>query len=126
MLGRLGLAERAGGKVRTLSGGMKRRVEIARALLHRPRLLVLDEPTVGLDMDSRRDIVEHVHRLCREEDLAVLWATHLIDEIWPDDRVVLLHRGRVRAAGAIDEVVRAADAGDLGDAYQQLTAPLAA
>ena len=126
VLGRLGLAERAGGKVRTLSGGMKRRVEIARALLHRPQLLVLDEPTVGLDMDSRRDIVEHVHRLCREENLAVLWATHLIDEIWPGDRVVLLHRGRVRAAGAIDEVVQGAGAGDLGDAYRQLTAPLAA
>ena len=126
VLGRLGLAERAGGKVRTLSGGMKRRVEIARALLHRPQLLVLDEPTVGLDMDSRRDIVEHVHRLCQEENLAVLWATHLIDEIWPGDRVVLLHRGRVQAAGAIDEVVQGTGARDLGDAYRQLTAPLAA
>ena len=73
--------DRAGSKVRTLSGGMKRRVEIGRALLHRPQLLVLDEPTVGLDIDSRRDIVEHVHALCREESLAVLWATHLIDEI---------------------------------------------
>jgi ABC-2 type transport system ATP-binding protein len=126
VLGRLGLAERADAKVRTLSGGMKRRVEIARALLHRPQLLVLDEPTVGLDIDSRRDIVEHVHRLCREENLAVLWATHLIDEIWPDDRVVLLHRGRVQAAGAIHEVVGVAGGGDLGDAYRQLTTPLAA
>ena len=69
-------------------------------------MLVLDEPTVGLDIDSRRDIVEHVHGLCREESLAVLWATHLIDEIEPGDRVVLLHRGRVRAAGSIAEVVQ--------------------
>ena len=61
VLARLRLPDRAGSKVRTLSGGMKRRVEIGRALLHRPRLLVLDEPTVGLDIESRRDIVEHVH-----------------------------------------------------------------
>ena len=126
VLGRMGLIDRSGSKVRTLSGGMKRRVEIGRALLHRPELLILDEPTVGLDIDSRRDIVEHVHGLCREENLAVLWATHLIDEIARDDRVVLLHRGKVRATGAIDEVVLAAGAGDLGDAYQQLTTRMAA
>jgi len=105
---------------------MRRRAEIGRALLHRPQLLVLDEPTVGLDIDSRRDIVEHVHRLCREENLAVLWATHLIDEIAPDDRVVLLDRGRVRATGAVGEVVQATGARDLGDAYQQLTTRIAA
>lgn len=123
VLGRLKLLERARTRVRTLSGGMKRRVEIARALLHQPRLLVLDEPTVGLDMDSRRDIVEHVHALCRDEGLAVLWATHLIDEIWPDDRIVLLHQGRVRATGTIDEVARAAGADGLDRVYQRLTAP---
>jgi ABC-2 type transport system ATP-binding protein len=127
VLVRLGVADRSGSTVRTLSGGMRRRVEIARALLHRPRLLILDEPTVGLDIDSRRDIVQHVHGLCREQDLAVLWATHLIDEIWPGDRVVLLHRGRVRASGGIEAVVGAAQAGDLADAYQRLTAaPMAA
>ena len=97
-----------GGVIGVVCGGMKRRVEIARALLHRPRFLVLDEPTVGLDIDSRQDLVDHVHRLCRDENLAVLWATHLIDEIEPGDHVVLLHRGRVRAQGTIDEVVGAA------------------
>jgi ABC-2 type transport system ATP-binding protein len=127
VLARLDLADRRPAKVRTLSGGMKRRLEIARALLHHPRLLVLDEPTVGLDIDSRRDIVEHVHGLCQERGLAVLWATHLIDEIWPGDRVVLLHRGRVRAQGSIDEVVQqAAGSSNLGQAYQQLTTRLAA
>jgi ABC-2 type transport system ATP-binding protein len=126
LLRRFALEDRAAAKVRTLSGGMRRRVEIARALLHRPRLLVLDEPTVGLDIDSRRELVEHVHALCREEGLAVLWATHLIDEIWAGDRVVLLHRGRVRAAGSIDEVVREAGGGSLGQAYQQLTTARAA
>lgn len=126
VLTRLHLLDRAGGKVRTLSGGLKRRVEIARALLHRPRLLVLDEPTVGLDIESRREIVEHVHALCREGDLAVLWATHLIDEIEPGDRVALLHRGRVCATGGIAEVVDAAGTADLGAAYRQLTARFAA
>jgi ABC-2 type transport system ATP-binding protein len=121
VLTRLRLQDRAGSKVRTLSGGMKRRVEIGRALLHRPRLLVLDEPTVGLDMESRREIVSHVHALCREEGLAVLWATHLIDEIEADDRVVLLHRGQVRATGDIPQVVAAAGVADLGTAYDQLT-----
>jgi ABC-2 type transport system ATP-binding protein len=122
---RLGLADRRSAMVRTLSGGYKRRVEIARALLHGPRLLVLDEPTVGLDIDSRLAIVEHVHALCREQDLAVLWATHLIDEIWPGDRVVVLHQGQVRADGALEEVT-AGDGGDLGEAYRRLTAAKAA
>lgn len=122
VLSRLGVGDRRASVVRTLSGGMRRRVEIARALLHQPRLLVLDEPTVGLDIDSRRDIVEHVHRLCREDGLAVLWTTHLIDEIWPGDAVVLLHRGRIRAAGGIEAVVGAAEAADLAEAYQRLTA----
>jgi ABC-2 type transport system ATP-binding protein len=123
--GRLGLEDRRGAMVRTLSGGYKRRVELARALLHRPRLLVLDEPTVGLDIDSRTRIVEHVHGLCREQGLAVLWATHLIDEIWPGDRVVVLHRGQVRATGTLEEVT-AASGGDLGEAYRRLTAAKAA
>ncbi|MFO1038316.1 MAG: ABC transporter ATP-binding protein [Geminicoccaceae bacterium] len=126
VLARLAMSDRRKEPVRTLSGGMKRRVEIARALLHEPRLLVLDEPTVGLDMDSRRDIVGHVHELCRDEHLAVLWATHLIDEIWPGDRVVILHQGRVKAVGSIEEVNRAAGVAELGDAYRSFTTAVAA
>ncbi len=78
---RVGLADRRRDKVRQLSGGQRRRVEIARALLHQPRLLLLDEPTVGLDIASRQFLLDHVRRLCREEGLAALWATHLIDEV---------------------------------------------
>ncbi|MBC7801819.1 MAG: ATP-binding cassette domain-containing protein, partial [Gemmatimonadaceae bacterium] len=79
-LTRVGLADRARDRVRLLSGGQKRRVELARALLHGPALLLLDEPTAGLDMESRGFLLDHVRRLCREQGLAVLWATHLIDE----------------------------------------------
>ena len=96
---RVGLAERLDDKVRTLSGGQARRVEIARALVHRPRLLLLDEPTVGLDLESRAGIASAVRTLVRDEDLSALWATHLFDEVQPDDAVSVLHRGRVAAEG---------------------------
>jgi ABC-2 type transport system ATP-binding protein len=120
-LERLGMLERAGDKVRQLSGGQRRRVEIARALMHGPRLLLLDEPTVGLDIAARQGIIDHVRRLCGEAGLAVLWATHLIDEVGPGDRVVVLHKGRVRAFGGVDEVIKAAGAGSLSEAYANLT-----
>jgi ABC-2 type transport system ATP-binding protein len=120
-LARLGIADRRRSLVRTLSGGLRRRVELARALLHQPRLLILDEPTVGLDIDSRRAIVEHVHRLCRERDLAVLWTTHLIDEVWPGDQLVILADGRVRAVGPSDEVLQRTGSASLAEAYKQLT-----
>jgi ABC-2 type transport system ATP-binding protein len=120
-LERLELCERAGDKVRQLSGGQLRRVEIARALLHRPRLLLLDEPTVGLDMGSRQGILDHVRRLVRDGPLGLLWATHLIDEVAPDDRVVVLHEGKVLAAGAVEDVVRRAEAADIREAFGVLT-----
>jgi ABC-2 type transport system ATP-binding protein len=120
-LERLGVADRRRSLVRTLSGGLRRRVELARALLHQPRLLVLDEPTVGLDIDSRRAIVEHVHRLCHERDLAVLWTTHLIDEIWPGDQLVILGDGVVRAVGPSDAIRAQTRCDDLAEAYKRLT-----
>lgn len=103
-LDRLGMAERAGEKVRALNGGHRRRTEIARALIHRPAVLMLDEPTVGLDAASRAAIVEHVHRLCAGEGLTVLWATHLTDEVRAGDRLVILHRGRVLRDGIAGEI----------------------
>ena len=93
-LDRLAMRERAGERVRDLNGGHRRRMEIARALVHAPEVLLLDEPTVGLDTASRRAITRHVHDLAGE-GLTVLWATHLVDEIAPQDDVVVLHRGRV-------------------------------
>ena len=75
------MAGRAHDKARDLSGGQMRRVEIARALLHRPRMLLLDEPTAGLDIKARADILKHVRDLVARQNIGVLWATHLIDEI---------------------------------------------
>ena len=103
-LARLGVAGRLDDRVRALSGGLRRRVEIARALLHEPRVLLLDEPTVGLDLATRRALLAHVRALCRERGIAALWATHLMDEIEDADPVVLLHEGRVLRAGRAAEL----------------------
>jgi ABC-2 type transport system ATP-binding protein len=94
-LARSGLSDRAGELVRALSGGQRRRIEIARCLLHRVGLLVLDEATVGLDMPSRKAIADRARAMCHEEGTAVLWATHLLDEVSSQDRTVILHQGRV-------------------------------
>ena len=104
LLDRIGLADRLEDKVRNLSGGQQRRVEIARALLHQPRLLLCDEATVGLDIKSRADIVAEVHTMASERGVGVLWATHLIDEVSDTDRVIVLHQGQVLTAGTVPEV----------------------
>jgi ABC-2 type transport system ATP-binding protein len=121
LLVQIGLADRQASKVRDLSGGQMRRLEIARALLHRPRLLLLDEATVGLDVKARADILSHVRRLVAEQGIAVLWATHLFDEIAPGDNLAILHLGRVRAQGEVARVVAEAKAHDLHSAFAQLT-----
>jgi len=97
------------------------RVEIARALLHEPRVLVLDEPTVGLDVASRSAILRQVRALVRERGVAVLWATHLLDEITSGDAVVVLHRGRVLAAGDVGDIVETTGAADMRSAFIALT-----
>lgn len=102
-LERLAMAERAHEKAATLNGGHRRRLEIARALVHRPPVLLLDEPTVGLDPEARQGITRHLHRLA-EEGLSVLWATHLTDEVDMADQLVVLHKGAVVASGRADEI----------------------
>jgi ABC-2 type transport system ATP-binding protein len=97
VLSLVGLSERAAARVSTLSGGQQRRAEIARALLHRPQLLLLDEATAGLDVRARADVMALVRDLIATQGVSCLWATHILDEILPGDHVVVLHRGRVLA-----------------------------
>lgn len=117
----VGLADRAHEKVRNLSGGQARRVEIARSLLHRPGLLLLDEATVGLDIGSRESVLEIVRGLVARERLGVLWATHLIDEIKPTDRVVVLHKGRVLFSGSVPGLLETTGKTTVSDAFRSMT-----
>jgi ABC-2 type transport system ATP-binding protein len=118
-LERMGLADRKNDKVRTLSGGLRRRVEIARALIHRPRLLIVDEATVGLDVTTRRSLLHHVRGLCRDQGLSVLWATHMLDEVEPGDSLIVLHEGSLCWQGQASDLSRTA--AGLPDAFLKLT-----
>lgn len=120
------MSDRANTKVRTLSGGQARRVEIARSLMHRPGLLLLDEPTVGLDIGSRESVIKIVRALVAKDNLGVLWATHLFDEVAPSDHIIMLHKGRVMFAGSVPELLAASKATTISDAFRTLTGTTAA
>ena len=120
-LEQIDLGDRRHDKVRTLSGGNRRKVELVRSLLHRPRVLLMDEPTVGLDPASRHALVEQVRDLCRNRGVGVLWATHLVEEADRADRVVVLNRGRKLAEGAPEALVAAQGADSLAAAFMTMT-----
>ena len=122
-LARLGLAADVHRKTAQLSGGNRRRVELARALLHEPRLLLMDEPTVGLDPASRGDLLKLILELRAERSVAVLWATHLCDEVTDADRAVVLHRGKVIADTTPAGLVASAGAATVEQAFLKLTGP---
>ena len=121
-LDRLEIGQSIATTVRKLNGGHRRRVEIARALLHEPKLLLLDEPTVGLDVPTRQGFVEYAHSLASERGVGILWATHLIDEINEvEDHLVVINHGQIRAQGAVCDVMAHCGANRLVDAYGKLT-----
>ncbi|HKA88650.1 MAG TPA: ATP-binding cassette domain-containing protein [Haliangiales bacterium] len=100
------LTERRKGLVRTYSGGMRRRLEIARGLLHRPEVLFLDEPTVGLDPQTRSAMWQHVLRVRDEGNVTVFMTTHYLDEAEHCDRIAIIDHGRVVALGSPEELKR--------------------
>ncbi len=104
-LKRLKVDDRAGEFVEKLSGGLARRVEIAKALLHKPEILILDEPSTGLDPRSRAGLGESLEELAREEGVTVLVTTHLMDEAMRSDRILILDEGRVVASGTPGELM---------------------
>jgi ABC-2 type transport system ATP-binding protein len=120
-LTRVGLIKDADRKIRGFSGGESRRVEIVRALIHRPSLLLCDEATVGLDVRRRADILADVRGLVRDRGLTVLWATHLIDEVRPDDLTIILHRGRILRQGRAKDIVASIGASGLNEAFRHIT-----
>ena len=107
-------------QARHLSGGQRRRVEIGRSLMHGPRFLLLDEPTVGLDVASRQTILAHVRDLCRSTGLGVLWATHLLDEAESGDHLIVLDKGQVKADGPLGQVIAQSGCDTLGAAFAKL------
>ena len=98
--------------VETLSGGLRRRVEIAKALLHRPQVLLMDEASTGLDPSARRDVTRHVEDLRERDGVTILLTTHILDEADRCDRLALVHQGRIVTMGSPGEL-RARIGGDV-------------
>ncbi|MBZ5728108.1 MAG: ABC transporter ATP-binding protein [Acidobacteriia bacterium] len=126
---RLGLEDRRKDLVETLSGGLRRRVEIAKALLHRPQVLLMDEASTGLDPAARRDLSRHVETLRTDDGVTILLTTHILEEADRCDRLVLLHQGKIVTAGSPRElrsgiggdvvVLESADAASLAAGIEQ-------
>jgi len=111
MLGRLALTDRRGDMVEKLSGGLRRRVELAKGMLHRPRLLLLDEPSTGLDPGARSDLWDYLQQIRREDGVTVVLTTHLLEEADKADRIAILNEGSLVALDS-PEALRATVGGD--------------
>ena len=114
----LNMAERSYEVVRTLNGGHRRRAEIARSLIHDPKVLLLDEATVGLDPETRKSITDDMHKIAQTDGKTILWATHLCDEVDDDDQLVILHNGKILRNGQAHEI---ANGGNLLNVFLSLT-----
>ena len=104
LLEQVGLADRAGDRIKTFSGGMQRRLEVAKGLLHQPELLFLDEPTTGLDPGARSDLWQYLNRLCKQDGVTILVTTHLMEEAERCDRLVILDQGKIVSMGSPTEL----------------------
>lgn len=122
LLSLVALSERAHDLVKKFSGGMRRRLEIARALVHRPKILFLDEPTSGLDPQTRNQIWQYIRELCRERKVTVFFTTHYMEEAERvADRIAIIDHGRIVAQGSPQELTRRTEQKTLEDAFIALT-----
>jgi len=121
LLAGLDLLNRLNDRVRQLNGGHRRRVELVRALVHQPTILLLDEASVGLDNRSRMQILSYIRQLTTREHLCVIWATHLLDEIDNSDNLVVLDTGRVVAHGEASALKATHNVTRMSDLYMLLT-----
>jgi ABC-2 type transport system ATP-binding protein len=107
-------------QVRKLNGGHRRRVEILRALINKPKLLLLDEPTVGLDVKSRFDILNYVRNLVKQEGISVLWITHLFDEVAFEDNISIIKSGKIVDSGVVQKLMQKYKKDNLIDTFNFL------
>lgn len=121
LLAHLGLIEKMDEKIRKLNGGHRRRVELVRALGHKPNVLLLDEASVGLDNEVRAQIIHYIRELASDGNLCVIWTTHLLDEIEPSDQLVVLNQGSVIASSKVDDLLVKHDVDRISELYMALT-----
>ena len=107
-------------KVKVLSGGEKRKVELIRSLIHKPKVLLMDEPTVGLDPSSRKELLSKVHTLKNKDKLSILWTTHLVDEAEKADKVIVLNKGEILKIGKPSEIIKKMNVQSLERAFFKL------
>lgn len=118
----VGLWDRKGDLVKKYSGGMKRRLEIARALVHYPKILFLDEPTVGLDPQTRNSIWEHIKTLNTERKMTIFLTTHYMEEAEAiADKIAIIDHGKIIESGTVDEIKQRTETGSLEEAFLKLT-----